>query len=114
MPISIAHLRAAGLSAEQIVKVLEEAEVKHRQTVPVQEVNESDIDEVIAVYDRYYHNYNLVSFQRSSIRDFLECLPPFEVHAAMAIACSRRPPRDVFKYFCGICWNKIKQQGAAP
>jgi hypothetical protein len=113
MKLTIAQLRAAGLTDEQILRVLEEGESAHRQTIPVHDVEESDIDEVIAVYDRYYHNYNLVSFQRKSIKDFLQCLPPFEVQAAMAIACSRCPPRDVFKYFCGICWNKIKQQGAS-
>jgi hypothetical protein len=44
-----------------------------------------------------------------SIRMFLQRLNVFTVREAMEIACARKySPNPGFKYFCGICWNKIK------
>lgn len=44
-----------------------------------------------------------------SIRMFLERLSVFEVREAMEIACARKYSQGpAFKYFCGVCWNKIK------
>lgn len=44
-----------------------------------------------------------------SIRMFLERLNVFAVRDAMEIACARKySTAAAFKYFCGICWNKIK------
>lgn len=45
----------------------------------------------------------------SSIRGFLEKLPPVEVQEAMDLACLRvNDAEKAFKYFCGVCWRKIK------
>lgn len=44
-----------------------------------------------------------------SIRMFLERLNVFAIREAMEIACARKySTTPAFKYFCGICWNKIK------
>lgn len=44
-----------------------------------------------------------------SIRMFLERLNVFAVREAMEIACARKySTGPAFKYFCGVCWNKIK------
>ena len=44
-----------------------------------------------------------------SIRMFLERLNVFSVREAMEIACARKySTSPAFKYFCGVCWNKIK------
>lgn len=44
-----------------------------------------------------------------SIRMFLERLNVFAVREAMEIACARKYSQGpAFKYFCGVCWNKIK------
>jgi hypothetical protein len=44
-----------------------------------------------------------------SIRMFLERLNVFSVREAMEIACARKYSQaPAFKYFCGVCWNKIK------
>jgi len=48
-----------------------------------------------------------------SICTFLERLPYFEVEEAMEIATSRHSaPSSAFRYFCGICWRKIKDNAA--
>jgi hypothetical protein len=44
----------------------------------------------------------------------LKSLPLAEVEHAMTVACKRCDPRNVFKYFCGVCWNKIKQAEPSP
>lgn len=48
----------------------------------------------------------------TSIKRFLEELGYSEVMAAMELAKSRKPFNNnlAFRYFCGICWNKIKDK----
>jgi hypothetical protein len=43
---------------------------------------------------------------------FLERLNVFEVREAMEIACVKKySVGPAFRYFCGICWNKIRAGG---
>ncbi len=46
----------------------------------------------------------------TTIKTFLKKLPVFEIIDAAEIAASVKPNSDYqkFKYFCGVCWNKIK------
>jgi len=47
----------------------------------------------------------------TSVKNFISKLGYFEVLEAMEIAVSNKSihrEHMVFKYFCGICWNKIK------
>lgn len=53
-----------------------------------------------------------------SVQQFLKSLPEEEVIEAVDIAHARYPDRDhrrvgdrTWKYFCGICWRKIKGEG---
>jgi hypothetical protein len=51
--------------------------------------------------------------RETSIRMFLKRLPASEIYEAIDLAFSRiRPTKrndaKAFKYFCGICWKKIK------
>lgn len=47
----------------------------------------------------------------NSIKKFVQSLGVHEVLDAADIATSRRPYSEAqaFKYFCGVCWNKIKR-----
>lgn len=48
-------------------------------------------------------------FTEVRIVQFLQLLPFPEVESAMEIACRRIVEREgAVKYFCGICWKKIK------
>jgi 5-methylcytosine-specific restriction endonuclease McrA len=56
--------------------------------------------------------------QLLSIKRFLEKLPAIDVmdaaakaHAKFAYSRSSYAEVNRFKYFCGICWNKIKRDG---
>ena len=50
-------------------------------------------------------------FKQTSLRRFLERLPAQELVDAMMQACGGRASDHAIKYFCGICWRKIKRQG---
>lgn len=47
-----------------------------------------------------------------SIKTFLKYLPPEEIKDSLEIAHERKDfavyPQYAFRYFCGICWKKIK------
>ena len=50
--------------------------------------------------------FNLVSIKR-----FLKRLPKAEVMESLLIASARFPrdSRQALKYFCGVCWSKIRE-----
>lgn len=52
----------------------------------------------------------------TSAMTFLKHMPLAEIYEAIDIAFSRRPAvrgddHNTFKYFCGVCWSKIKERG---
>lgn len=49
---------------------------------------------------------------KATVYVFSSQLPPDEILEAVEIAKARLPDggRDAFKYFCGVCWRKIKEQ----
>lgn len=50
--------------------------------------------------------------RQRSLRIFLERLPLDEIYKAIDIAFSRKhdcPEEDTWKYFCGVCWYKVKE-----
>jgi len=51
----------------------------------------------------------------TSVKRFIDELGYSEVMAAMELARSRKPwsTNLAFRYFCGICWNKIKAKAGA-
>jgi len=76
---------------------------------------QADIDEIDEIYHSYFKKWWLSeSFQKTSLKRFLKSLPKQEVKDAMELACSKmlhkpwNPEDKAIKYFCGICWKKIK------
>lgn len=69
------------------------------------------IDEVEDSFKAHFSGYSFSAKFRESVRAFLQHLSVFDVLDAMNIACYRIKRRDdSIKYFCGICWKKIKDQ----
>ncbi len=69
---------------------------------------------LIRAVRRIYHNtYPEWTFNKKfhpSIRRFAQFIPDNKVKEAMEIACCRCNGADrALSYFCGICWNWIKQ-----
>ena len=57
------------------------------------------------------NQYSLSNSGEESICLFLQTLTSDEIEDAMNIAKERIPNNQIedrFKYFCGVCWNKIK------
>jgi hypothetical protein len=73
------------------------------------------IDDVISIYEAAFDGWTLLDSTRPSIRRFLSELPKMVVMEAMEFACHRMARYEkpnsgsaAFKYFCGVCWRKIK------
>lgn len=57
-----------------------------------------------------YRDESILRTRLASIRSFLERLDYYEVREAMEIATDKMySSGPAFKYFCGICWRKIKR-----
>ena len=61
------------------------------------------VDELTGTQATEYDRRNL-----ASIRRFLEQLPFHTVLEAAEIAATRMKDYRRFRYFCGICWNKVR------
>lgn len=70
-------------------------------------------DELWSIADLYMSRFGDESILRTrlaSIRTFLELLDYYEVQEAMELACNKMYSKaPAFRYFCGVCWNKIKR-----
>lgn len=69
-----------------------------------------DANNINEIYNGYFLDYWLNdNFINSTLKYFLEHLPYNTVEEAMNLACSKIKDKDhSIKYFCGVCWNKIK------
>lgn len=84
----------------------------------VKKRKQSEVDEVAAHFTKLFPGSCLTErFKEVSIKKFLETFAVEELNdnltlAYRNIAKKRAPdPEATIKYFCGICWNKIKEGG---
>lgn len=89
-----------------------EAQIKGYQRVmndKRQRIND-EAEEVREVYERFNPGYTLNESGMVSVRKFVDALGVHEVVAAMESSFTSRTVKSSnrFRYFCGICWNKIK------
>lgn len=71
---------------------------------------EKGIDQVQSVFQETYETRQFKATFRTSVRNFLSKLPQQVVDDAMSRACSRTDNADdATRYFCGICWNIIRE-----
>ena len=72
---------------------------------------DKDIDFVESVYNSVFEDYVFSNTFRFSVKRFIDLLGIEEVTKAMEMACNKIYHEDkVLKYFCGICWNQIKER----
>jgi len=68
------------------------------------------INEICKIYEETFPQHTPTErFRNASIAVFLRKIPFDEVVEAMSIACNKCSKYDALRYFCGICWNKIRQ-----
>lgn len=97
----------------EILKEKEEQLKEYRKYVlTVRKRINKDIDKLQKEYRRYFPNLIFTDSFRNSVKQFLEILDLYELQDAMNNACLKiDDPARAIKYFCGICWNKIKDRG---
>jgi hypothetical protein len=107
-------LTAVPQSLEEKAAIVAERESQIRAYYQVLEAKkERQDEEVWSVADIFLERFAEESIDRDklvSIRMFLERgLNVFEVREGMEIACARKYYTSAaWKYFCGVCWNKIR------
>jgi len=71
-----------------------------------------DIKQISDVYTEFFPEYELsTTFKQVSIKRFLKSISCQEIVDAMSKACSvTQNHNDTPMYFCGICWNIIKER----
>lgn len=72
---------------------------------------EVDIDTVQNVYSSVFDNWEFSTSFRISVKKFIVSLGVEVVIEAMETSCNKiYNETKALKYFCGICWNQIKEQ----
>ena len=67
------------------------------------------IEEICSVYNSYFKGWQYSdNFKEATLRRFAKQLPKESILEALHIACQKYDQDRSIKYFCGICWNKIK------
>jgi hypothetical protein len=77
-------------------------------------IEERKMNEVFEVEDIFTKemNYHFTDKFVVSVKKFISLLPLQEVKDSMHYACSRDlSPEQTIRYFCGVCWGKIKERG---
>jgi hypothetical protein len=69
-----------------------------------------EIDEVDQCYNSFFNKYLLSdNFKQTTVKNFINKLGLIDTLESMKTACIKiNNSTDSIKYFCGICWNKIK------
>lgn len=68
-----------------------------------------DIRAVIKIYEQNFEGFTVTDKFKISIKQFIHKLGASEVKQAMEKSCTRLDNNASLKYFCGICWNKIRE-----
>jgi hypothetical protein len=101
-------------SLEEKALVTQEREAQIRAYYEILEAKkqrrEEELWSIADVYMQRYGDDSILRSRLASIRTFLDQLDYYEVQEAMELATEKMYSRNpAFKYFCGVCWNKIKR-----
>lgn len=101
---------------QQKVLLIKERELQYKEYQKLlKSINqrlEQECEMVADIFSDFFTDRELTkSFKNGSVKRFLTELGYWDVSNAMQFACARiSKPSDATKYFCGICWNKIKEK----
>ena len=82
----------------------------HKYTQRIERRINKYIKAVDEAYTENFPDYQLnTKFKRGTVKKFVKLLEPSDVVDSMHLACSKINDADnAIRYFCGICWNKIR------
>ena len=100
---------------EENLEILKEKEAQLKEykrfIVKVKKRETKEIDDICDIFETAFPGKTMADrFKQVSMKTFIKALPFNEIEDAMVIASTRihRDADDALKYFCGICWRKIK------
>ena len=104
VPDTLANkLKIAEERADQL-KAYEKA-IRARKSAITRKVNKIEV-----IFQAVYSDREFTDSFKASVRSFLDKLPSPVVEDAMSLAVDRiNDPRGALKYFCGICWARIRE-----
>jgi hypothetical protein len=103
--------------ADKAAMVAEREEQIREYREVIDAARQRQMKDVWLVAEPFMEMFRLDGMRRdhlASIKMFLNKLDFYNVADAMEIACDRLPDSDgadVFRYFAGVCWTKIKESG---
>lgn len=75
----------------------------------IKELSESYVDRVEDIYNSHFNGYIFTLRFRITVKSFIDKIGIEETEISMETACMKMyDEQEVLRYFCGICWNKIK------
>lgn len=105
-PQSLQDMAAETVEREEQLKAYQKLlKSKARRT-------KAEIEKVCEIYSNFVPGYTLNDKARVSVKQFIERLGVYPCIEAMEISCNRWAHQDykIFRYFCGICWSKIREK----
>jgi hypothetical protein len=73
-------------------------------------INE-EVEQINSVYNSFFEDYVLSASFKVTVKKFINQIGFEETKESMEYACVRvSDSSQSIKYFCGVCWNKIKEQ----
>lgn len=101
-------------STHERIEQLKIAQEQYKQFLKVMKTKkkliDNDLTEVEKIYSDCFDGWEFTPKFKVSVKKFLNELGVESVCDAMERACSKIRNEDkALKYFCGICWNKIKE-----
>lgn len=103
VPLSLHDKAADVIEREAQIKGYQAAINQKKQRI------EEEGELVREVYERFNPGYTLNEKSMVTVRMFVDRLGVYQVCDAMEIAHAKARKDQEFKYFCGICWNKIRE-----
>lgn len=114
--------KGAGLLSDVPQSLKEKAEVTqereaqlraYREVMEARRVRrEEDVWSVAEIFMSRFGDHEIARSRLVSIQTFLDRLDLHEVQESMEQASNKFGERErAFRYFCGICWSKIKAKG---
>jgi CRISPR/Cas system Type II protein with McrA/HNH and RuvC-like nuclease domain len=99
--------------AELMAEKLAQVKAYDKLLRSIRKYEETRVDLIQEIFNAYHDGYSFSQTFRKSVRLFLDKLDINEVEKCMEISCSKGRDREsTIRYFCGICWNRIRSKNA--
>jgi len=115
-------LKIAPPGTENKLRILKEKEEQLKEynkfLEKIERRIQKDINEIDEIYNSYFKKWWFSeTFRNNTLKRFLKFLPKQIVADAIHLACYNmlkkggyHPENSAIRYFCGICWNRIRDK----